>query len=291
MKKMILEARINEYAMRDDNPHVPWTPDEIAESAARCREEGASIVHFHARNPDGSPQHSIETYAEIIRKIRSKCDILVHSTLGWFSNDEDPNARVACVTTLARDPATKPDIAPIDTGTINLETYDPATKTFSHGERVYKNRTDTLVHYAREFRAAGIKPVLVCWSVGFVRRAAALIEMGLVEEPAYFLLNMTDGPYFTGHPGTPEGLKAHLRFLPQNRRLEWASNIVGGNLLNLAEISANLGGHLAPGIGDYAYRELGSPRNDEVVRIAVERVRRAGREIASPDETREMLGL
>ena len=82
-----------------------------------------------------------------------------------------------------------------------------------------------------------------------------------------------------------------FRSLPQNRRLEWASNIVGGNLLNLAEISANLGGHLAPGIGDYAYRELGSPRNDEVVRIAVERVRRAGREIASPDETREMLGL
>ena len=44
-KKMIIEARINEYAMRDDNPHVPWTPDEIAETAARCREAGASIVH------------------------------------------------------------------------------------------------------------------------------------------------------------------------------------------------------------------------------------------------------
>ena len=53
--KMILEARINEYAMRDQNPHVPWTPDEIADTAARCREAGASIVHFHARNPDGSP--------------------------------------------------------------------------------------------------------------------------------------------------------------------------------------------------------------------------------------------
>lgn len=291
MKKVILEARINEYAMRDDNPHVPWTPDELAESAARCREEGASIVHFHARNPDGSPQHSVETYAEIIRKIRSKCDILVHPTLGWFSNDGDPNARAACVTTLAQDAATKPDIAPIDTGTVNLETYDPASKTFSHSERVYTNRTDTIEHYARVFRAAGIKPVLVCWSVGFVRRAAALIEMGLVAEPAYFLLNMTDGPYLTGHPGTPEGLEAFLRFLPAKRRIEWASNVVGGNLLDLTEISAKQGGHLAPGIGDYAYRELGSPTNEEVVRMAAERVRGAGREVALPDETREMLGL
>jgi len=291
MKKMILEARINEYAMRDENPHVPWTADEIAETAARCREAGASIVHFHARSPDGSPLHTVEAYAEIIRKIRSKCDVLVHPTLGWFSNDEDPGGRTACILALAKDPATKPDIAPIDTGTINLETYDRVSRTFSHGERVYKNRTDTLELYAREFGAAGIKPVLVCWSVGFIRRAAALIEMGLVAEPAYFLLNMTDGPYLTGHPGTPEGLEAHLRFLPSGHRIEWASNIAGGNLLNLADMSARRGGHVAPGIGDYAYRELGCPSNADVVRMAARTARSAGREIASPDDARELLGL
>ena len=291
MKKMILEARINEYAMRDENPNVPWTPDEIAESAARCREAGASIVHFHARKPDGSPEHSVEVYADIIRKIRAKSDILIHPTLGWFANDEDPAGRTKCVTTLAKDPATKPDFAPIDTGTINLDQYDPSTKTFSHTERVYKNRTDTLELYAREFRVAGIKPVLVCWSVGFVRRAAALIEMGLIDEPAYFLLNMTDGPYITGHPGTPAGLEAHLRFLPKNRRLEWASNVVGGDLLKLTAMSAERGGHIAPGIGDYAYRELGCPTNEQVVSMAAAGARKAGREIASVEDTRELLGL
>ena len=290
-KKMILEARINEYAMRDENPHVPWTADEIAETAARCREEGASIVHFHARNPDGSPLHTVEAYADIIRKIRSRCDILVHPTLGWFSNDEDPDGRISCVTTLARDDATRPDIAPIDTGTVNLDTYDSASRTFSHAGRVYVNRTDTLELYAREFGRAGIKPALVSWSVGFTRRASALIEMGLVAEPAYFLLNMTDGPYLTGHPGTPEGLEAHLRFLPGGRRIEWATNIVGGNLLNLAEMTARLGGHLAPGIGDYPYSELGCPSNEEIIRRAARTVRAAGREIASPDDARELLGL
>jgi uncharacterized protein (DUF849 family) len=277
--------------MRDENPHVPWTADEIAETAARCREQGASIVHFHARNADGSPQHSIDAYAEIIRKIRSRCDVLVHPTLGWFSNDDDPNGRIACVTGLARNPSTKPDLAPIDTGTVNLETYDRIGRKFSHADRVYTNRTDTLEHYAREFRAAGIKPVLVCWSVGFVRRACALIEMGLVSEPAYFLINMTDGPYLTGHPGTPDGLDALLRFLPTDRRIEWAANIVGGNLLNLMQMTARQGGHLAPGVGDYAYPELGRPANEDVVRMAAQMARSAGREIASPDDARELLGL
>ncbi len=291
VKKIILEARINEYAMRDENPHVPWTADEIAETAARCREEGASIVHFHARNPDGSPLHTVEAYAETIRKIRSKCDILVHPTLGWFSNDDDPEGRIHCVTNLAKDPDTRPDFAPIDTGSTNLEMYDRETRIFSHADRVYENRTDTLEHYAREFGRAGIKPVLVTWSIGFTRRAAALIEMGLVAEPAYFLLNMTDGPYLTGHPGTREGLEAHLQFLPRDRRVEWTANIVGGNLLDLAEMAARRGGHLAPGIGDYSYRELSCPSNEEVMRMAARAVRAAGREIASPQDVREMLGL
>ena len=63
-KKMIIEARINEYAMREENRHVPWTPDEIAETAARCRQAGASIVHFHARKPDGSPETPAASEAE-----------------------------------------------------------------------------------------------------------------------------------------------------------------------------------------------------------------------------------
>src|SRR4051794_21552996 len=156
MKKMILEARINEYAMRDQNPHVPWTADEIAETAARCRAEGAAIVHFHARGEGGSPLHTVDAYAEIIRKIRQKSDILVHPTLGWFSNDRDPEGRIACVTTLALDLATKPDFAPIDVGSTNLETYDPETRSFSYTDRVYINRTDTLELYARKFRQSGI---------------------------------------------------------------------------------------------------------------------------------------
>lgn len=290
-RRMIIEARINEYTMRDVNAHVPWTPDEIAETAARCREAGASIVHFHARQPDGAPDHSVERYAEIIRKIRQKSDVLVHPTLGWFANDHDPSGRIACVTALAQDPATRPDIAPIDTGSTNLETWDTDTRSFRHPERVYINRTDTLQHYARKFTRVGIKPQLVTWSIGFTRRAVALMDQGLVAEPAYFLVNMTEGACITGHPGTAEGLQAHLQFLPHNRKLMWSANVVGGSLLPLAEIAARQGGHVAPGIGDHPYVELGCPPNEDIVARVARIAREAGRTIATPQDTREMLGL
>jgi hypothetical protein len=112
---------------------------------------------------------------------------------------------------LAKDPLTRPDIAPIDTGSTNLETFDPATGVFGHADRVYRNDTHALQQYARRLKTAGIKPKLVCWSIGFVRRAAALMDAGLVDEPGYFLLNMTDGPYITGHRRfLAEKQKVHL---------------------------------------------------------------------------------
>ena len=66
MKKVIIEARVNEYAMRDMNPNVPWTVQELVDEAQRVREAGASIMHFHARTAAGEPNNHAEVYAEII---------------------------------------------------------------------------------------------------------------------------------------------------------------------------------------------------------------------------------
>lgn len=291
MHKMIIEARVNEYAMRDDNPHVPWTADEIAESAARCREAGASILHFHARAPDGAPLHTVEENARIIRKVRERCDMLILPTLGFVASDDDPCGRMDCMIELAKDPATRPDIVPVDVGTTNLEQYDAKTRSFTHADRIYKNRTDVVISYLERLKEARIKPKLTCWSIGFMRRAEALIEAGLIDEPAYFLLNMTDGPCITGHPGTLDGLEAHLRFLPKHARHFWTANIVGGDLLALCDAVARRGGNIAPGIGDYPYKDLGCPRNEEVVHRVVQTARAAGREIATPDDVRAMLEL
>jgi 3-keto-5-aminohexanoate cleavage enzyme len=81
-KKLIIEIRANEYEMRDANPNVPWAAAEIAEDAVRCREVGASIIHFHARKSDGAPAFGSEAYREAVAAIRERSDILIHTTLG-----------------------------------------------------------------------------------------------------------------------------------------------------------------------------------------------------------------
>ncbi|WP_075293062.1 3-keto-5-aminohexanoate cleavage protein [Pararhizobium arenae] len=291
MKKFILEARINEYAMRDQNVNVPWTSDEIAETAARVREEGAAILHFHARTVDGQPLNTFEAYDEIIRKVRAKSDILILPTLGFISNDTDARRRIDNVVRLARDPVTKPDIAPIDTGSANLESFDTNTLEIGFTERLYLNTTDSLVYYAQKLKEAGVKPKLVSWSVGFTRRALMLMDCGLVDEPGYMLFHMTDGKVITGHPGTAKGLDAHLMFLPDNRNIEWTANILGGNLLALTDTIARRGGHMAIGIGDYPYPEIGHPTNEVLIREAVKIIRSAGREPATPLEAKQMLSL
>ena len=74
-------------------------------------------------------------------------------------------------------------------------------------------------------------------------------------------------------------------------KVEWTVNALGGNLLRLAPMIAQEGGHMAIGIGDYPYKEFGSPPNEALVREAVKIVRAAGREMATPDDVREMLAL
>jgi uncharacterized protein (DUF849 family) len=100
---------------------------------------------------------------------------------------------------------------------------------------------------------------------------------------------MTDGPYITGHAGTPEGLQALVDFLPKNRTCIWTANIVGGSLVDLAACVARLGGDIAPGIGDFPYVKLGP--NHMVIKRVAKTARANGREIAEPDDVRRMLNL
>ncbi|AIC29600.1 3-keto-5-aminohexanoate cleavage protein [Rhizobium sophorae] len=290
-KKIILEARVNEYAPRTSNPNIPYTADEIVEAAVAARKAGAAILHYHARTADGGATNTVEANAEIIREVRQATDLLILPTLGFISNDADAMKRIDTVATLALDPATKPDIAPIDTGSANLELWDAETRRFENPERLYLNTTESLAHYARTLAEKGVKPKLVSWSVGFTRRAIALMDAGLVRGPAYFLLHLTGGRYITGHPPTEAGLMAHLAFLPDDRPIEWTVNCLGGNLLNIAPAICRLGGHMAIGIGDYPYREFGTPTNAEVISRAVEIAQKVGREPATPQEARAILEL
>lgn len=284
MEKVIIEARVNEYAMRDVNPNVPWTVQEIVEEAQRVRDAGASIMHFHARTKEGAPNNHAEVYAEIIEKVREKTDILLLPTLGFNSNDKE-SKRIKIISELAKKESTKPDIIPLDTGSINLDQYDEEKGCFTEKESVYSNPTGTLEYCAKEMLKYNIKVKMTCWDMGFVRRGRKLIEMGLITRPGYFLFHLTEGKYITGHPCTKEGVDALRSVLP-DEECYWSANCLGGNLLNVAPHVLKHGGGLAIGIGDYHYRELGAPRNEELISRVVDMAREAGREIAGPDEVR-----
>jgi uncharacterized protein (DUF849 family) len=126
--KVIIEVRINEYTMREPNPNVPYSPEEIASQALECWREGASIIHYHARDPQtGAPSADPKLYAETVRRIKEKSDLITVPTLGaWWM--PSPESRIAHIVEMAKDPLTKPELGPIDMATGNVDLFDPAAK-------------------------------------------------------------------------------------------------------------------------------------------------------------------
>ena len=292
MHKLIIEARVNEYMMREQgNSNVPYTPAEIAADAVACRNAGASILHFHARKPNGEPEHGADSYADTVRRIRQSSDILVHPTLGYATLDKPAEERLAHILEMAKDPATGPHIAPLDTGSVNVDRYNAQARRFETTNMIYKNSTETLMYFAENIRKAGLKPYAVSWTVGFTRYVSAFMDMGLIDEPALLCFCLTDTTFLGGHPGTLKGLQAHLDFLPEGKRVEWTVVNFGGNLFALAGTIISLGGHISIGLGDYTYNELGQPTNAEIVKRIVEIARELGREVATPDEAKQILGM
>ncbi len=292
MDKLIIEARVNEFMLREQgNQHVPYTTEEIVADAVACRDAGASILHFHARIADGSPDHSTATYANTVRSIRQSCNILVHPTLGDVTLDAGPEQRLAHILDMAKEPDTRPHFAPADMGSLNLDVYNPQARRFETHERVYKNATSTLIYFCENMKRVGVKPYLSCWNIGFTRCAGAFIDMGVVEEPAYIGLILTDNSFLGGHPGTLKGLQAHVDFLPPDKRIVWTVLNYGGNLLSLAGSIIAMGGHISIGIGDYTYPELGYPTNAQLVRRIVQIAGDIGRDVATPEEAKRLLAI
>ena len=184
---VIIEVRANEYAMRDENSNVPWSPEELGRDARACEEAGAAIFHFHARQADGSPDHSAKGNAEAIRAIRRNCELLIHPTLGWATLDATAQTRLAAIEELCADPATKPDFAPMDSGTVNVDLFDPNSLTFRTTSMVYRNQTETLMHFAKRIPELGLKPYVTSWNISFTRQIDAFLRaIGTQSESFYF---------------------------------------------------------------------------------------------------------
>ena len=291
MEKLIIEVRINEYASRKHNPNVPFSPEEICDEALQCWRQGASIIHYHARDPhNGAVSSKTEYYADTARRLHEKSDLIVMPTLGAWTLPS-PEARMSHIIEMARDAATVPDFAPIDMTTSNVDSYDARKRRFLTEDVVYMNPTKTLRYFAETIRASAVRPYVALWNVSSIRVTGAFVEAGLLEQPLYGGIVLSEGGLFAGNPGSVRGLEAMVDFIPAHLQLHWSVMCVGGNLFPLVGATLERGGHIAIGLGDYPYPELGTPRNADLVERIVQMAREIGREVANPSEARKILGL
>jgi uncharacterized protein (DUF849 family) len=290
MQKLIIEVRMNEYTARNENPNVPWTPREIINDARECRDAGASIVHFHNRTTGGLPDHSFQGYREIVADLRESCDLLLHPTLGADENEGSPAQRLSYVTRLVEE-GFPVDFAPMDMGSTNVDFFNRDTCEFKTVDKVYVNTTATLMEFAHTFRVIGMKPCLAIWNVGMLRLADAFVRMGLIDAPPFLAFSFGGDETLPLHPASSAGIAAFTSLLAPEIAAQWTAIVYGGSIMGIGEEVIRKGGHLSFGLGDHSYSEFGSPTNAEMVRKVVQMARDCGRDVATPEEARSILGM
>lgn len=286
MAKVIIEAAINGAAPRKLNPHIAYSPAEIAADAIATARAGAAIIHFHVRDPEsGQWVHDLPYYAEVYRRTRAESDALLWPT---FPIEGDAAARFSHFVELAKDPATRPDFGAGDLGSVNLAAYDPAAKKLHGEDLVYQNSYTTIRYFLERSRELGLRPTLQIFDPSFLRAALVFLELGVLTEPLMlkFYLGGPELPF--GLPPTLKSLEAYLDML-KGVRANWFAATLGGDNLPLAPLIVSLGGHVRIGLEDYQYARAGQPGNPELAARAAAAIRAMGHEVATPAEARAIL--
>jgi 3-keto-5-aminohexanoate cleavage enzyme len=286
MAKVIIEAAINGNALKKQNPHIAYSPEEIAHDAiATCR-AGAAVIHFHVRDPhNGKWVHDVPYYAEVYRRARAGCKALLWPT---FPVDGDADKRFSHFIELAKDPATKPDLGAGDMGSVNLVSYDTAKKQVRDESMVYSNSYATIRYFLEKSRDLGLRPTLQIFDASFLRAAMVFLDQAVLTEPLLlkFYFGGPELPF--GLPPTLASLEAYLDMI-KGVRANWFAATLGGDNLPLVPLVVSLGGHVRLGLEDYQYTREGQPTNSQLTERAAAVIRTMGHEVATPDETREIL--
>src|SRR6188472_726818 len=174
-------------ANREQCPAIPYTPEEYAAEARRIVDEGAAMIHIHARRPDGTPSYEVEDFQAIADAILAEVDdVIVNFSTGAIGVPIDK--RVAYLR------ACRPDVAALNMGSMNYAKYSARRKEFVF-QTVFANPFDEIVALLEAMNELGIKPEHECFDTGHVASLAPLIDMGLLRTPVHadFVMGVLGG--------------------------------------------------------------------------------------------------
>jgi 3-keto-5-aminohexanoate cleavage enzyme len=254
---------------RENNPNIPYTPAEIADSSVEAANAGATVVHLHVREDDGTPSGRPELFKDVITRIRAGSDVITMVSTGG-SNEMTIEERTTGL-------EAQPDLSGVESGSMNF------------GDDTFITPPQAARGIIERATGAGIGLEVEAFDVGHVVAAVRWLEQGLISEP--LRINLVFGVP-GGIDASPDALVAMLRPLPPETF--WTVTCVGRHhprMLGLALLYGAPG--IRTGLEDAVYISRGvlAPSNAALVSAAIELARAVGREVATQDETRALLGL
>jgi 3-keto-5-aminohexanoate cleavage enzyme len=254
---------------RENNPNIPYTTAEIADSSIEAAGSGATVVHLHVREDDGTPSGRPELFKDVIERIRAGSDVLTMVSTGG-SNDMTIEERTTGL-------EAKPDISGVESGSMNF-----GDDTFITPPKAARGIIDRAL-------SQNIALEVEAFDVGHVVSAVRWIEEGILPRP--LRINLVFGVP-GGIDATPQALAAMTRPLPPDAF--WTVTCIGRHhprMLALALLNGAPG--IRTGLEDVAYLRKGvlAPSNAALAEAAVELTKALGREVASQEQTPELLEL
>jgi 3-keto-5-aminohexanoate cleavage enzyme len=269
MEKLIITAALTgNVPDRRMTPHVPLTSAEIAADVRRCADAGASIVHIHARDPEGRPTLDRAVFQETARQIKRLApEVIIQLSTGARAG-RDWEDRATPVRLL-------PEMASFTTGSNNLPGI------------VYENSPDFLLFLAGVFQDTGVKPEIEVFEAGMINNALFLQKKGYLTPPLHF-------DFVLGAPGAMPGTVRNLVFLADTLPdgSTWTVAGIGPAEIPLATAAIAMGGHVRVGIEDNLRLPDGRlATNAQLVATVAVIATTMGRDVASPKEARRILSL
>jgi uncharacterized protein (DUF849 family) len=270
-------------ANRDQCPGIPYTPEEYGAEARRAVDEGASMIHIHARRPDGTPSFEIEDFRAITEAILSAVDdVIINYSTGAIGVPLEK--RIEYLRAL------RPDVAALNMGSMNYAKYSARRRDFVF-QAVFENSFQTIATLLEAMNELGIKPEHECFDTGHIANLDPLIDMGLLKEPLQIscVMGVNGGIRPTARnlahmseniPGGPDGPN------------EWGVIGISRDQWMLIAAALTLGGNVRAGVEDNFYLPDGTMArsNGDLIAKARQLTEDVGRRPATVAEARALLG-